>query len=256
MNIFIAEFKNEFDKIIARKKFFVLLLVEVAFCLASVGVHLLVERITHMSENPISNMMLANMPINMLTFFIQIYIPLVVVMYTSDIFNGEFQDGTIRALFMRPISRFKIYAAKVSALCVTAIIFLMTLFVLTTLIKIFSGGSSMGGTASVLAGFMAYLLDIIPMCILILFIVMISQVVSSPSLAMMVTVIVYIGLNVLSILQPHLSGMLFTGYAQWHNLWIGVLLPFRAILTKMGILSGHGLIFACVGYYLFERKEV
>ena len=39
------------------------------------------------------------------------------------------------------------------------------------------------------------------------------------------------------------------------NLWIGTLLPFTAMLSRIGILLGYGLVFACCGFFLFDRKE-
>lgn len=42
----------------------------------------------------------------------------------------------------------------------------------------------------------------------------------------------------------------------WHNVWVGVTLPFFAILSKIGMLAGYGTVFGCIGYYLYERREV
>ena len=39
------------------------------------------------------------------------------------------------------------------------------------------------------------------------------------------------------------------------NLWIGTTLPFLPMLSRIGLLAGYGLVFACGGYLLFERKE-
>ena len=41
----------------------------------------------------------------------------------------------------------------------------------------------------------------------------------------------------------------------WHNLWIGVTLPFLSLLPRIGLLAGYGLVFGCGGYLLFDRKE-
>ena len=55
--------------------------------------------------------------------------------------------------------------------------------------------------------------------------------------------------------MPSVGGLVFTGYLRWHNLWIGVTLPFLSLLPRIGLLAGYGLVFGCGGYLLFDRKE-
>ncbi|MHC1723155.1 MAG: ABC transporter permease [Aminipila sp.] len=253
MTTFIASLQNELMKISTRKKFFVLLIIEVLICILCGGVNYLIGKASAGAVS--TSLMLSNMPMNMLSFFIQIYIPLMILMASCDLFASEVQDGTIRASFMRPVSRFKLYASKITAITIMAVIYLVVLFVLTTVIK-FVGGSGIASATGVIDSFFAYFLDIFPIIVLVLFAAMLNQILNSPSLSIVVCVIIYIGLYILGIVVPQASGLLFTGYSQWHNLWLGVTLPFTAMLSKIGILLGYGLIFGCIGYYLFERKEV
>lgn len=253
MTTFIASLQNELMKIFTRKKFFVLLIIEVLICILCGGINYLIGRASAGAVS--TSLMLSNMPMNMLAFFIQIYIPLMILMASCDLFASEVQDGTIRASFMRPVSRFKLYASKITAITIMSIIYLVVLFVLTTIIKLV-GGSGTASATGIVESFFAYFLDIFPIIVLVLFAAMLNQILNSPSLSIVVCVIIYIGLYILGIVVPQASGLLFTGYFQWHNLWLGVTLPFTAMLSKIGILLGYGLIFGCVGYYLFERKEV
>jgi len=55
--------------------------------------------------------------------------------------------------------------------------------------------------------------------------------------------------------MPAFGGLLFTGYLRWHNLWVGVALPVGSLLSRIGLLAGYGLVFGCVGYLLFDKKE-
>lgn len=253
MTTFIASLQNELMKIFTRKKFFVLLIIEVIICVLSGGVNFLIGKA---SAGAIStSLMLSNMPMNMLSFFIQIFIPLMILMASSDLFAGEVQDGTIRASFMRPVSRFKLYASKVGAITVMAVIYLVTLFTLTTIIKII-GGRELASSIGIIDSFLAYALDIFPLIVVILFAAMLNQLLNSPSLSIVIGIIIYIGLYILGIIVPQASVLLFTGYSQWHNLWLGVTLPFMSMVSKIGLLLGYGLVFGCIGYYLFERKEV
>ncbi|MFV0517850.1 MAG: ABC transporter permease [Aminipila sp.] len=253
MITFIASLKNELTKIHTRKKYLVLLIIEVILCLASGGINLLISKA---SAGAIStSLMLSNMPMNMLAFFIQIYIPLIILMAACDLLSGEVQDGTIRASFMRPISRFKLYASKIVAITIMSAVYLFVLFALTTTIKLFAG-TSITSAAGLGESFIAYLLDIFPLIILILFAAMLNQFSNSPSLSIVICVIIYIGLYILGIVVPQSSGLLFTGYSQWHNLWLGVTLPLSSMISKIALLLGYGMVFGCIGYYLFERKEV
>lgn len=70
-----------------------------------------------------------------LGFFIQVYIPLIIFMASCDVFAGEVHDGTIRASYMRPISRAKQYFSKLAAVTAVAIIYLVVLFVMTTVVQ-------------------------------------------------------------------------------------------------------------------------
>ena len=72
---------------------------------------------------------------------------------------------------------------------------------------------------------------------------------------MLLCLVCYIGLLVLGTYLPAVGGLVFTGYLRWHNLWIGITLPFFSLLPRMGLLAGYGLVFACGGYWLFDRKE-
>ncbi|WP_027398678.1 ABC transporter permease [Anaerovorax odorimutans] len=250
MRIFTASLKNELKKIISRKKFLVFLIIEIIICLLSGLVQLVISKA---SSGMIStSLVFSNMPMTMLAFFVQIYIPLIIFMATCDLFSGEVNDGTIRATFMRPVSRFKQYFSKIFAILILSGAYLLFLFVLTTVMKVITTNSIVNFGQN----FLAYSLDLIPLFILILFVAMLNQFTNSPSLAFFICVIIYIALYVIGILVPIMSGLFFTGYLQWHNLFLGILMPFKAIIIKMGILISYGMIFGCIGYYLFERREV
>lgn len=250
MNIFIANLQNEFKKIISRKKFLVFLIIEIIICLLSGLIQLVVSKA---SSGMIPNtLMFSNMPMSMLSFFVQIYIPLIIFMATCDLYAGEVHDGTIRATLMRPVSRLKQYFSKAVAVLLLSTIYLMVLFILTTIMKLVMTSSAI----DIGQNFLAYSLDLIPLLILILFASMLNQFTNSPSLAFFICVIAYIALYIIGILVPIMSGLVFTGYLQWHNLFLGITIPFKSLITKMSIMFSYGMIFGCIGYYLFERREV
>lgn len=249
MATFVASLKNEIKKIFSRKKFIVFLIIEVIICLIYGGVNLILERVSH---GVWANIGLMGMSMNLLSFFLQVYIPLIVFMAACDLFTTEFHDGTIRATFMRPVSRWKQFASKVTAILILAVIYLVTLFICTNLLQLVLVKTIAGTGGSLIA----YILDVIPLIVMVLFAALINQLVKSPSLSIFLCIIIFVALYVLGVLVPQTSGLLFTGYSQWHNLWMGAMLPFGAMISKIGILAGYSLIFAGIGYYLFERREV
>jgi ABC-2 type transport system permease protein len=250
VKLFIANMQNELKKISTRKKFLVFLIIEIVICILCGVINMAIGKASDGMVS--SSLILANMPMAMLAFFIQVYIPLIIFMASCDLFAGEVHDGTIRATFMRPISRGKQYFSKIAAIMILAVIYIVTLFIFTTIIK----GVAAHSTDGLMESFLAYFLDLIPLVVLVLFAAMLNQISNSPSLSIIICIIIYIALYVIGVILPLMSGLLFTGYLQWHNLWIGATLPFKFMISKMGILIGYGMIFGCIGYYLFERREL
>ena len=110
-------------------------------------------------------------------------------------------------------------------------------------------------TGRITATLGACLLDLIPLAVLVLFFCLINQLVRGSSLTVLLCVVLYIGLLVMGTYLPAVGGLVFTGYLRWHNLWIGIALPFFSLLPRIGLLAGYGLVFGCCGYLLFDRKE-
>ncbi len=253
MSLFKATLKNEMKKVFKKKKFIVFLFIEIIICVLVILFSLGMQKVTSGALS--SNLFFANLPMTMLKFFVQVYIPLIVIMAVTDLFSGEVSDGTIRSTFMRPVSRLKTYCAKVFATFVVALVYLIVLFIMTTGMKVVTGSFSMA-SAGVFYGLMAYLLNLIPLLVLILFFAMVVQFSSSPSLSIIINVVIYMALHAVSFLVNEVSGLLFTDYMLWHNLWLGVSLPILPLLSKMMLIGSYGLIFGAIGYYYFERKEI
>lgn len=239
---------NEWKKLLARKKYLVLLLIGVAISLVNILGKVLLNRVSKGSVNLGGS----NAAMAMMTLFIEFLTPLVSMMAVCDLFATEIQDGTLKAALLRPISRFKIYAAKISAVTLLALCYLLILCVTALGMDFLISGQRQ----NILYPLGAYLLDIVPLFVVILMAACINQFGKSSTMAMFSCIIIYILLYVAGIFIPHLSGLLFTGYMKWHTLWLGYTLPFGAISAKVAILAGYGLIFFSGGYYLFLKREV
>lgn len=247
MSIYFANLKNELQKLSSRKKYFVLALLSIGICLINAAIKFLVVRISKGSID----IGVQNMAMELQGFFLKVWIPFIIFLGAGDLFGAEFQDNSIKALLGRPISRFKIYISKISGIYIMAVLSLFVVFITSGVLGLATGdGISRFGTA-----FAAYVLDCIPMFILVLMAVFINQFGKSSTFSMFLCIIVYIASQVGGIFIPSLSGLLFTGYLQWHNLLMGTV-PFLVIIQRLALLAGYGMVFFSGGYYLFLSREI
>ncbi len=249
MEQFAANLRNELFKLRKRKKYLVFLILGGIVCVASALRVLVVTYLTD-GEVPrqaiLGGLMASNLP-----FILLIFLPLMAIMAAGDLFVGEQVDHTIRFSLMRPVSKGKLFFSKALAVLVLCAFDLAVLYVVSTLAQVGLGGGGEG----ILTSLGACLLDLIPLAVLILFFCLINQMLKGSGLTVLLCVVVYIALLIMGTYLPAVGGLVFTGYLRWHNLWIGITLPFLSLLPRIGLLAGYGLVFGCCGYFLFERKE-
>ncbi len=249
MEKFIAELKNECFKLRKRKKYLVFLILGCLVCVASALRLVIANYITGgavSAETMLSGLTTANLP-----FLLLVFLPLMAIMASCDLFVTEQADHTIRFSLMRPVGKGKLFFAKAAAAFVLCVFDLVVLYVVTALTQVAMGG----GTGGLLTGLVAYALDLISLAVLVLFFCFVNQLVKGSGLTVLLCVVLYVALLAIGTYLPAWGGLLFTGYLRWHNLWIGVALPFLSMLSRIGLLVGYGMVFACGGYLLFDRKE-
>ena len=246
---FMANWKNELFKLRKRKKYFVFLILGCLICVASALRLVIANYITGGALSPetvLGGLTNANLP-----FFLLVFLPLMAIMAACDLFAGEQADHTIRFSLMRPVGKGKLFFSKAAAVFTLCAFDLAVLYLVTTLTQVILGG----GTRGVAPSFLACLLDLIPLAVLVLFFCLVNQLVKGSGLTVLLCVVLYVGFIAVGTYLPAFGGLLFTGYLRWHNLWIGVTLPILSLLSRIGLLAGYGLVFACGGYLLFDRKE-
>lgn len=247
MNRFCAALRGELTKLSARKKYFVFLVIEVLICAFTMLVQALLSRLSQ----GLMQTGVFGLTFGLLGFFIRFFIPLIIFMAACDLFSTEAHDSSIRASLLRPVSRFKVYLSKCAAIVVIATLYLAALFAVTVALELFTGGS----LRTVWTGLWSYALDLLPLIVIVLMAALICQIVPGPTLSMLVSVVVYMGLVIVGIFFSRLGGILFTSYSSWHNLWIGSPLPFTAMLPKIALLVGYSVVMLMGGYLLFDRKD-
>ncbi|MFQ9410987.1 MAG: ABC transporter permease subunit [Evtepia gabavorous] len=186
-----------------------------------------------------------------LPFILLIFLPLMAVMAASDLFVGEQVDHTLRFSLMRPVGKGKLFFSKAAAVFLLCAFDLAVLYVVSTVAQ--SGpGRGHGGDSHQPGGLPAgpdppggagsFLLPDQSA----------GERVQPDGPAVCGFVHRAAGYGDLS---ARGGGLVFTGYLRWHNLWIGIALPFFSLLPRIGLLAGYGLVFGCCGYLLFDRKE-
>lgn len=245
MNTLILSTKNEFYKLISKKKYLIILIIGAIVCACRVGGTLLISKASHGMVNIKSNIVMEMLPL-----CTDILIPLIVFMAVTDLFASEVQEDNIKAALLCPVSRFKVMTSKAAAVLMLSVVYIAAYFTVCALFWSLSGTKF-----PVLHTAAAYLIDIVPVTALIFMAVLINMIAKSPSLAMLLCIGIYAVFKYMNYFVAPFGQLIFTAYSQWHKLWLGEMLPMSAMLSKVGILFGSILTLYTISYIIFDRKD-
>lgn len=245
-----ALFCNEMEKLLCRKKYIVFLILDILSCLSLAAGQILTEIFSH-GVIPTDGLF-DDMLLNGFSLYLTFFIPLIALMGCADLFSGEVHDQSLRMLIQRPVERWKLFLTKVLAVYSLCISYVVLHFIVLFFVKLGFGHTS-AGTFYALG---AYLLDMIPVFVVVAFFALLHQLVNSSGSAVALSVVVYLLLLVMGRYVDLGTGLLFTEYLCWHGIWLGNTLPIIVLLPKIGILCGSGVVLYCAGLELFDRKEL
>lgn len=247
MDSLYANIINELQKLLAKKKIIILLILIVPICfLAAYFITSIQVKLIFISMSSVS------FPLMVLSVFTNIFLPLFIFMAASELFSGEIADKTLKLVLTMPISRLKVYISKIVVLSIYIFINLLVLFLISTISALWLNV----GVINIYNVILSYLIDIIPAVILGIFATFIVQFFKSSSSALVSCILVFICLRVAALLNSGLNNNIFTSYLNWYSLW------FRGIsnILKTGniflLMISYGIIFFTLGYYLFDKREV
>jgi len=235
---------NENIKLFKRSKYKILLI--------CIGILSMALGIISNFTGGLINVSLSNLPLNILSILTNVLIPLVIFMAVADLFAAEQENGTIKAIITRPISRNEILVSKMISILIYVISILVITFIVSSVMGIFFGRTTVINIPEI---FIAYVVSIFPIIPTILLSILISQLSKSSSSSVMLSVLVYIIIMLSGIVIPSISSMIFISYTNWYKLFIGAQMPIKSILTIIGLLLGYSLVFFSGAYALFEKKE-
>jgi len=251
MTSFIASYHNEWDKLVARKKYIVFLFIGIGVCLIWTGLGHLLSSFAKQQGGISLN--LAPTPMGALPFFLQVLVPFLMFMGMTDLLTVEGADNTMKAMICRPVERWKLYTSKILAVLTYAAAYLACVFILCAVLNQIFGNPLKA--AELLIALASYALTLIPLAILASFAALVALWGRSGTLTMFLLLLSYIALNVLPIFFPVLSEMLFTSYLSWYRLWIGALPGAAKMVHMLLIVLGYGTVFFTAGSLIFDRKE-
>lgn len=246
MRVLLLNTKSEFLKLINKKKYLVITILSALICLMRLGGSMLITKVSR-GELVIKG----NLISSMLSFVADILVPLVVFMAVTDLFSSEMQEDTFKESLMRPLTRFKVMISKCAGVWLLSCAVMLVMFIACFIMQIISG-NGLGGTLHMLS---AYLIDMIPVIALIGLALFINAISKSPTLAMLLCIVVYIFFKYLNLYVSPFGQMIFTAYSQWHKIWLGSTLPIGALASKLGILFGSVLILYTASYIIIENKD-
>lgn len=193
-------------------------------------------------------------PMFVLSVVVNTILPLFTALVTIDCFSGEFVQNTIRATVTRPVSRFKIFAAKIAAIALFILTILFLLLILSLITGfIFNVNSATG--SDVLKTVFAYTVSSLPQIIIGLGIVLIANIFKSGISVFFISILGFLGIKALEIVFSQYSSMLITAQLDWYTLFLSQSFPFMKIVRQFFLMIGYGIMLFTAGFYFFDKKE-
>lgn len=245
MNNIIKTTKYELSKIFARKKYIAILLLEILF-------FILAGLLIYNFNLEAFTTSLPTLFFTALSAFLSLVLPITVFMMASDLITLEFENLTIKNIFLRPVSRLDIYISKNLAMCIYMLINLLVIYFSVLFIKLVFSGSA----EFFITSFFSYIISIVPISVFIIASCFVATCVSSSSMTMFLLLIIYILLTAASVYSSPLFSILFINYTSYYKLFIGNMMPLKHILTVTFLLLSTSLIFFIMGFLKFDKREV
>ena len=251
MTAFLASTRNEWDKLIRRKKYLVFLYIGAGLCLLWTVLGQLVSDFVRRQGG--LSLSLTPTPMGALGFFLQILVPFLMFMGVTDLITVEGTESTMKAMICRPVERWKLYTSKILAVVIYAAFYLACIFVVCAVLNQLFGKPL--GVADLLIALVSYALTLVPLAVLACFAALIALMGHSGTLTMFLLLLSFLLLSVLPVFFPVLSEVLFTSYLSWYRLWIGALPGASKLIHMLLIVLGYGTVFFTAGSLLFDQKE-
>jgi ABC-2 type transport system permease protein len=241
---------NEIEKMYKKKKAFIIFFISIAVIVLG---QLAIIGIRNLSGLRAVNS--SQFPIELLRLFSYTVLPFFTALVAIDSFSSELSNNTMKLMITRPISRFKIFTAKVVATSIFVLINLYVTMILSTIAGLIFNANTFQ-FRSFFNILLAYTVALIPIMVFTLLIIVYANIFKSGVGVFFLSIFTFLVLTVLGIVFSRFSSVFFTSLIQWHNTWLITPFPMNKVLRLLFIQLGYGTIFFTLGFYLFEKKDV
>lgn len=249
MAVFQAALLNELEKLSKKKK--ALLALILSFAVIVIGQLVVVGVRTGFGIRGVGSV---EFPVLVLSVVVNSILPLFTALVAIDCFSGEFSNNVMRVALTRPISRFKLFSAKISAIVLFILVNLLLLLTFSTIAGFLFNANS-ASFASLAKTIVTYLVSLFPLTVLALGIVLLTMILKSGSTVFFVSILGFIVLKAAGVIFPDFSSLLVTSHLDWYHLWLADSFPLDRIIRGFMLMLGYAIIFFTAGYYLFDKKE-
>lgn len=249
MTAFKSAFINETEKLYKKKKVLVAVILSLALIVAGqlgiIGIR------NGFGLKGVTSM---DFPMLVLSLVANSIIPLFTALVTIDSFSGEFSQNTMKITLTRPVSRLKVFTAKLSA--ITLFIFGNLLIVMVLSL---AAGCIFNPNSFTLHGFMriilSYFVTLFPMIVFAMLITLFANIFKSGISTFFLSILIFLGFKAMEIVFSRYSGLFFTSLMNWYTLWITDNFPLAKIIRSFMMILSYGILLFTGGYYLFDKKE-
>lgn len=193
-------------------------------------------------------------PILVLSVIVNSILPLFTALVAIDSFSGEFSQNTMKISLTRPVTRLKFFTAKVSAVMIFVILNLLLVMVFSTIVGILFNSNSFT-MQSMLRIIASYIVTALPMLILALVIITLTNILRSGISVFFLSILIFIAFKALGLVFSRYSPLFFTSMLDWYNLWLMNTLPLSKIIREFLLMCSYVIIFFTGSYYLFDKKD-
>lgn len=196
----------------------------------------------------------AEFSILVLSIVVNTILPLFTALVAIDSFSGEFSHNTMKLTLTHPVSRFKVFAAKIMSISLFILAILFLLLVLS-LMTGFLFNTNSASFADVLKTIVAFGVSIFPQIVLALGIVLIANLFKSGVSVFFISVLVFLGSQVIGLVFSQYGNLFLTNYLDWYTLWLSQNFPFLKIIRQFLLMIGYAIMLFTAGFYFFDKKE-
>ena len=241
MQQFKAVFTNELGRVFRKRK-------TIVFCIISI---LIITLYSLLSTSYISISGAISYIGNLHSVFFLVVFPLYIFMETIDIFTEEMSSLTIHNVLVRPVTRTKIYLAKICAVCAFMLIQIVFAAVFGAVFSIFMGG----GVISAIKNIAAYVITFIPIIAFVFMAAFISQIVKNGLLGMVLCIFFLLVSYLAEVFSPIISTFLFVRHINLYKMILTGNIQLTGIFSALLIIVAYIGVTFTAGALIFEKKE-